>query len=156
MSETATKEKPWSRWDISELTQQHIDFLVEEAEAGEEPITREEACERAYEDSCFIDDWWNDFLEDLWDNALEVINPGHWWKASVENFGWRGLDGNCPPFKADDAAMFLHRILPDCDCTFNIFIDEKTKKIRIQNFHHDSPTGNEWYFIAPCEDPEGE
>ncbi|MBU2571578.1 MAG: hypothetical protein KJ725_16440 [Gammaproteobacteria bacterium] len=52
-------------------------------------------------------------------------------------------------FEADDGKTFLANILPKTDCTFKVFLEQNI--IRIQNFHHDSPTGNEWYTVRPAK-----
>jgi hypothetical protein len=79
---------------------------------------------------------------------LQAINPDGHWHADVEKFGWRNLNGY-KDFEADDGKTFLANILPKTDCTFNVFLEQNI--IRIQNFHHDSPTGNEWYTVRPAK-----
>ena len=76
------------------------------------------------------------------------------WKCFVKNFGWRSIDGELEVFETDDGNELLTKILPDCECTFNIYIEkneEGKKFLRIQNFHHDSPVGNEIYYIYPAQ-----
>lgn len=68
------------------------------------------------------------------------------WKATVNGFGWRGLNGE-KYISADNAKTLLSEVLPDTDCTFHIY--NFRNGIAIQNYHHDSPTGNEWYYIVP-------
>ena len=75
------------------------------------------------------------------------------WCATVINFGWRSLNGQ-KIFKAEDGQGLLQEILPKTDCTYTIFKTEDGKGLAIQNFHHDSPTGNEWYYIFPSQDEE--
>jgi len=67
------------------------------------------------------------------------------WVVSVKGFGWRNLDG-LKAFTAENGQELLKEVLPKTDCTFIIFKDGKNG-IKIQNFHHDSPIGNEWYYI---------
>lgn len=88
---------------------------------------------------------WDDFLMEL-DYIVDSKNKGDYWKASVNNFGWRNLDGQ-KFFKADSSIELLREVLPDTDCHFNIF--NFGKGIAIQNYHHDSPMGNEWYYLLP-------
>ena len=85
------------------------------------------------------------FFKHLW----HTINQGNVWHGEVKNFGWRKTSG-IKDFEADTAQAFLSAILPQTDCTFQLYIDESHpfKEIRIQNFHHDSPMGNEWYTIV--------
>jgi len=96
-------------------------------------------------------DWmWDDFVENL-TGVMKKKNYRNYhkdkWMAKVNNFGWRHLDGNkC--VTAENGIELLREILPDCDCTFKIFHNGRTG-LKIQNFHHDSPVGNEWYYIRP-------
>ena len=69
------------------------------------------------------------------------------WKVEVSNFGWRNQDGQ-KILRAENGLELLRGILPDTECTFRIYHDGRTG-LKIQNFHHDSPTGNEWYYIYP-------
>lgn len=93
-----------------------------------------------------IDEWaWLDFCEHI-NNAIMKKNPSGEWYAEVKNFGWRSLDGY-KYFHAETAEEILHQILPKCECIFKIF--EWENGIAIQNWHHDSTTGNEWYYISP-------
>ena len=85
-----------------------------------------------------------------WDDLNYCINKNKFktehFLCKVESFGWRGLDGHkyC---KAKDLTSLLSSILPDTDCRFKIH--NFGKGIAIQNFHHDSCIGNEWYYCNP-------
>jgi len=100
-------------------------------------------------------DWaetaWEFLLEDI-QSLLDAVNPKRReWAARVENFGWRKLNGT-KRFYANDAQDFLNEVLPKTDNTFKIWVltyPEKGYVIKIQNWHHDSPTGDEFYYIAP-------
>ena len=132
--------KPYLVWDTCAETQYQADYLREE----NPELTEDEAFNLACQDTDLLTIRWQDLLEDL-DTLLRKINPdGKPYKAIVENFGWRNLSGE-KTFKADNASAFLRNILPQTDCTFNLFVRRKT--IRIQNSHHDSPMGNEWYTV---------
>jgi len=96
-------------------------------------------------------DWmWDDFVENL-TYVMKKKNYRNYykdkWMADVRGFGWRCLDGY-KRVTAETGKELLREILPKCDCTFKIFDDGRTG-LKIQNFHHDSPTGNEWYYIRP-------
>jgi len=96
-------------------------------------------------------DWmWDDFVENL-TYVMKKKNYRNYykdkWMAEVRGFGWRGLDGY-KRVTAETGEELLREILPKCACTFKIFDDGHTG-LKIQNFHHDSPTGNEWYYIRP-------
>ena len=89
---------------------------------------------------------WESMTECL-SEILKEINPQGVWSAEVKNFGWRNIDGQIQKFETLDGAEFLRTILPQTDCHFKIF--RYGKGLAIQNYHHDSPTGNEWYYVLP-------
>jgi len=64
------------------------------------------------------------------------------------NFGWREIGGH-KLMSTDDGTDFLLQILPDTDCTFYIYA-YGDDGLKINNFHHDSPTGREWYYALPA------
>lgn len=91
---------------------------------------------------------WKDFCEDL-TFVLQERNPSGKWNAEVENFGWDKRSGR-KSFEAKTGSDFLRELLPNCDCRFKIFaMGLKSKGIAVQNFHHDSPMGAEWYCVLP-------
>ncbi len=94
----------------------------------------------------FLDEDWA-LLTDSLTTVLDEINPDGLWYVEVENFGWRNLSG-LKIFKSSHGRHFLSEILPECECTFKIFRDGNT--LTIENYHHDSPTG-EWYTITQYE-----
>lgn len=72
---------------------------------------------------------------------------GEEYKARVENFGWRKQNGSLKkPYKK---GRILQNILPQCECTFNIWFTEKG--FELQNFHHDSCNGDEMYYVEKGE-----
>ena len=88
---------------------------------------------------------WEYLLEEL-DELLKEVNPEGYWYCEVENFGWRNQSGHAY-LKFDTGREMLCKVLPKTDCSFNIFREKNN--IRIQNYHHDSPVGNEWYELTP-------
>ena len=68
----------------------------------------------------------------------------NYWSIEVNNFGWQNLNGHRISY-AKTGEELLRDILPETHCTFKIF--KYKSELRLQNFHHDSPTGNEWYYI---------
>lgn len=156
--ETETK---WSlRWDVCDLVENQVKYLVEE-----EGISEEEAQTAVNNDADFFSLEWEFFLDGL-QELLNRVNPNkHGWFVQVKNFGWRERSGH-KYFRAETAAEFLNNILPETDCTFNIFLEarspelmkvwpkENQHEIRIQNFHHDSPYGKEWYYVEVIRPPE--
>jgi len=81
---------------------------------------------------------------------IEGNNPEHEWIAAVVNFGWRKTSGTAK-FKAENGFKLLVAVLPNTSNTFNIYKgeDKVGPWLVINNFHHDSPTGDEWYLIRP-------
>jgi hypothetical protein len=84
---------------------------------------------------------------------MKMVNEGTSWWAKVENFGWRSMSG-FKAFTAESGEEFLREILPDTDCQFRIYDYEfdGRKGFKVQNYHHDSPVGNEWYYILVAND----
>lgn len=87
-------------------------------------------------------------LTDELTHFIQRVHPDGDWYARVENFGWQSLDGE-QKFSAGDGVRLLRAILPNTACTFKVWLDEKEKKITINNAHHDKPTGGEIYTITP-------
>jgi hypothetical protein len=81
--------------------------------------------------------------------VLEKKNPEGYWLGRVKNFGWRNQDGH-KFFRAMNARDLFSQVLPNCDCHFKVY--HYGKGIAIQNWHHDSPMGNEWYYISPISE----
>jgi hypothetical protein len=95
---------------------------------------------------------WICMAEELQNKMEELDDKGEMiWGARVENFGWRKLNGLSGPInlRKEDAPglELLKRVLPRTDCRFTIYTDGKA--LYLNNFHHDSPTGREWYAIVP-------
>lgn len=130
--------EPFLVWDTYEITKNQAEYL-----ANEEGIPKEKAFDLACKDSDLITNEWDNLIECL-TGKIQEINPSGSWRAKVENFGWRSLNGE-KRFFAENGQEFLNQILPKTDCTFKIFVEGT--EISIQNFHHDSPYGNEWYYI---------
>lgn len=135
------QESLFIEWNELEIIQNEVNSLLENKLADDES----EAWNIASADPDIFSFAW-DFLTKQLTDELQTINPSGYWSASVVNFGWRKLKGNTS-FYADDAQTFLNELLPKTDCTFKVYI-EHSGIIRIQNAHHDSPTGDEWYTVA--------
>jgi len=93
---------------------------------------------------------WEDLTSEL-SHLIEKKNPTKYWKAEVKNFGWRSVNG-FKVFRADNGQAFLGHILPRTNNIFQIY--NYGKGFAINNFHHDSPTGKEWYYILPCSEKQ--
>jgi hypothetical protein len=88
---------------------------------------------------------YDDMQEEL-TTVLERKNAPGYWYARVENFGWQSKDGHMY-LEARKGGTFLYKILPKTECSYKIF--NYGKGLMIQNWHHDSCTGNEKYYITP-------
>ena len=98
--------------------------------------------------------WGYEFLTDSLTDFIQKIHPDGDWHCVVEGFGWRNIDGY-KDFDAGDGVKLLHEVLPRTECTFKVWLDEKAKKITIDNAHHDKPTGGEMYYITPRAGKDG-
>lgn len=139
--------KPIIKWSQYDIINQEATYRQKELKRTNQPIVPIEILyQQIADEPWFLSDSWNEMLKQLSD-FMERKNPSRKWLCKVKNFGWRKIDGH-KEFECDSGQEFLRNILPDTDCTFNIY-HFKMKGFKIQNFHHDSPTGNEWYYIVP-------
>jgi len=134
-------------WDECKIIEDEIKFQLEESkeeiEMGE--TTEESIRNSAYNDSYVMEINLNSFIEDL-TTIMNKKCKTNCWKVEISNFGWKNQNGN-KVFKADDARELINNLLPNTPCTYKIY--NYSNGLAIQNFHHDSPTGNEWYYLKP-------
>ncbi len=97
-------------------------------------------------DSCEADEFTMDDLLDELTTVIKKLNPDGFWFGQVKYFGWKNLSGT-NYFTALTGIELLGTVLPKTDCTFKIFQEDRI--LKIQNWHHDSPMGNEWYILTP-------
>lgn len=140
-------------WDTCDIAQNQVKYLMEEDEEtkrriAEEGLTEDQLFSEVCGDSDFYDMEYDSMVEYLTE-YMHDLNPDGYWKAEVSNFGWRSLNGH-KHFKAETGSELLRAVLPDCDCTYKVFRVRARKWLAIQNSHHDSPCGREWYVIKPC------
>ena len=133
-------------WDQSDVTEAEIERRLEEARGNGERIDESKIRNDVYSDSDYFSIEWDEFTDAL-SEIIKDKNPGGSWYAEVKNFGWDNRDGQ-KTFNAVDGQAFLRSILPQTDCTFHIFHYGR-RGLAIQNYHHDSPVGNEWYYVVP-------
>jgi len=136
------------KYDESEFLETEIKYRLENKEEFYENATSEEINEEyiqndVYENSDILNFYWED-VEQYLTEILEKKNPDGYWKIDVENFGWRNLDGTAY-LRLEKGVDIVHKVLPRCPCSFKVY--NYGKGLAIQNWHHDSPTGNEWYFL---------
>jgi hypothetical protein len=92
-------------------------------------------------------------LTDELTTLMKKLNKGGKWYCEVENFGWQKRSGH-KAFKAETGQKLLGAVLPNTDNSFKVFIMGKGfgRTIKIQNWHHDSPLGDEYYLIRRWKD----
>jgi hypothetical protein len=144
-------------WDTYEIAK--AAFEDDRAMEENNDLSDDQLWERVYGDNWLFNDAWSSLTECLTETMKEVNKsrfPGAsmYWTATVKNFGWRGQSGYKEPFIADTGEQLLQEILPKTDCTFKIF--REGNELKIQNYHHDSPCGNEWYEIRPHEEKDND
>lgn len=158
-AEKQEEERPFIVWDTCEISTEEAkyrssDEYTEEREL-EKPMTEDEAWSDIQDDPDFFEHEW-DYRMDFLEEKMKEINPDERaWHVDVEGFGWRNLNG-WTEFDTMDPRKFLRKILPDTDCTFQIFEREDEtdgKTFYIRNWHHDSPMGESYYVRVK---PEGE
>lgn len=137
------RKKAFLIWDTSEIIENEVKYRLEED--NPDKLDEDTIREQVYSgDILFI------MQEDLTYEltvAMKKINPSGYWKAKVENFGWRGISGK-KVFKAFNGNELLSEILPKTENTF--FVWKTRTGFVINNFHHDSRfagTSGEWYYI---------
>ncbi len=131
-------------WDTCEIAMNQAKYLLENGEV----VNEDKGFELACQDCDLLKFEWESLTNTLTE-TLNAVNPDGYWQAKVTGFGWRGQEGY-KDFEADTGSNFLKNILLETDCSFKLFMDKSI--IRIQNFHHDSPTGNEWHTIQPASE----
>ncbi len=126
----------------------------------DEPLPSDESLVHIYREDCRFE--WECLIGEL-DTLLEDRFSGYWW-VKAENFGWQSVHGTAE-FFADTGQKFLQELLPKTECYFKVFLHEQWthrvdyvgeshlfKGLSIQNYHHDSPVGNEWYYLLDVGD----
>lgn len=162
-TDTGKVGKKIMSWDTSEITDGELEYIKtellpqEDADHWAYGLSDDKIRDKIY-DSDVYSIAWDDLLEYLHEK-LEEMFPEGFYEARVKNFGWRSTSGSQVfQLKSNDAQEFLRKILPNTDCTFYIYeYKAGTRKgLAINNFHHDSPTGAEWYYILPLTADEYE
>lgn len=135
-------------WDTLAIIEGEIECRRESGEIDEGMDDNELFHEICQDDDVFA--WaWDDLCLALTD-CMEQRNPHGWWHAEVAGFGWRRLDGHAV-FQAHDGQALLCRVLPDADCTFRVYDHAGGRGFAVNNHHHDSGPGGEWYYVEPLE-----
>ncbi|KKN55662.1 hypothetical protein LCGC14_0579640 [marine sediment metagenome] len=147
---TEQEEKPICSYDECEITDGEVKHRMEEWHDfyDEKPTDEDKIREGVSQDF----GWWEFEREYLNEHLTEILKEkgkeGCAWSISVEGFGWRNSSGKgCAIL--EDAADFYEKVLPNCQCTWKMYATDEGLKVR--NWHHDSPMGNEYYYLTPIE-----
>jgi len=141
-------------WDTAKIATNAVADRIENKEdLGYGDLTDEQIEKQVNEDSDLYTWEWEYLCEALTELMKKISYRNYYdnyWYVEVVNFGWRERSGH-KYFKADTGRELLQAILPRAHCTYKIFRpkDRRTPLIKIQNYHHDSPVGKEWYNIWP-------
>lgn len=81
-------------------------------------------------------------------NEMGTRNPSSNWRGTCTGFGWQRLSLETS-FQAETGRDFLYQVLPKTENSFTVY-DFKGVGFKIENAHHDAPTGGEWYTIMPA------
>lgn len=147
-TEDAEAERlPYVAWDTCDIAQHQANHLREE----DPGLSEEDALHQAHGDQDLYDHEWEWVVDSLTEKMKEIGEEG-FWHVSIDDFGWRDISMR-GVFEADDGKAFLSKVLPDCDCTFQIFVRDADagKMFYIRNWHHDSPMG-ESYYVHPISE----
>jgi hypothetical protein len=131
-------------WDSSEYALCHCGDCGEPGEGDHGDPCPQPGCDGELYDNDL--DFEHECMRDEITEWIKEHNPDGDWRATVTGFGWRNLDGE-KEFHAEDGQHLLWAVLPNTECTFNIY--DEGDHLSMENAHHDSPTGGEWYHIYP-------
>jgi hypothetical protein len=129
-------------WDTCEIVDSAVRYQLEQcapAPQSEAEIRKSVCC-----DTDLFRYEWDALCEELTRVMSERKTTR--WRAEVHNFGWRKQNG-VQELEAATGQELLEKVLPRTDNTFKVFM--VGEEIHINNAHHDAPTWEEWYFIAP-------
>lgn len=144
-------------WDTGKIAENEIAHRIENKEDfGFEDLTDEQIEKRVYESHDLYTGEWEYLCEALTELMKKLSYRNYYdnyWYVEVNNFGWRSQSGD-KYFKAETGEELLRQILPKTDCTFRIY--RESNRLSIQNFHHDSPVGKEWYHVRAMTKAEVE
>jgi len=141
-------------WDILKEINDEKEYLKENPEEHPELNTDEKIMDYIY-NSDILDFRFEELTSNLTEFMKKHNQPNYYknmWVVSVNNFGWRNLSG-AKIICAESGEDLLRQLLPKTECTFYIYKNNRNS-FKIQNFHHDSPTGNEWYYVKAMTIPE--
>ena len=125
--------------ELKELLQpEHIAAAYDPCDCYDEDGSCDELQdEMNFEDACY----------ELTTYIKEHGNTEKTFSICMTGFGWRNTSGSGMA-TFDDGKELLQKVLPErTPCTWKAYRDGD--KLVIRNWHHDSPMGNEYYYIEP-------
>jgi len=146
-------------WDTFKIATNEVAHRLENKEDfGYEDLTDEQIERKVFEACDDLYTWEWEYLCEALTELMKKISyrnyyDHYYWYAEVVNFGWRSQSGQ-KYFKAETGEELLREILPKTNCTFRIY--RESNRLSIQNFHHDSPVGKEWYHVRAMDKAEVE
>lgn len=135
-------------WNPHEIAAAEVEFLM--GEYPEEFPDEDAAYIRVWEDYDLWQLEWNGLVEHLTEIMRERGLDQHCLLAEMYNFGWRSTDG-FKPLWVETGQALLGKVLPDTENYFDVYA-YGDDGLAINNRHHDSPRGREWYYIRPLKD----
>ena len=158
-------------YDVCDIAEAEIQYRLEESDevkarlvaaAGPDGRAAVEAAVRdeVYADSMVFEQAFDDLCEDLTEEIRRLTHsqtaPGHidvpmYFRLEMNNFGWRELNGH-KYVRVMSGRELIAAILPNCECTYRFFKVKHGGKLVMQNSHHDSPVGREFYIILPISE----
>ena len=157
-------------YDTCDLVDGEVKYRLEEddevktrlAEAGPEgrAAVEEKVREEVNADPVVFEQAFDDLCEDLTEEIRRLTHsqtaPGHidvpmYFRLEMNNFGWRELNGH-KYVRVTSGRELIAAILPNCECTYRFFKVKHGGKLVMQNSHHDSPVGREFYIILPISE----
>lgn len=130
-------------WNRYESAKWHVGYLQEQGDKRSE----DELFASVAENSELFRDEWESLLEQLTE-LIEERNPRGEWYGLMENFGWQPVSGE-GTFSACTGKELLEGILPKTECVFTIYAYGE-HGLAVNNSHHDSAVGREWYYLTPA------
>lgn len=154
----ANKKHPIIRWDTcdQELVEYEAKGRIEMYRDLEDDYSNPEYEGKTDEEllPIFIEEVENDpyFWQSHWENEMDyltdIMNERHqtgYWRIEGSNMGWMQRSGY-KYLEASTGKELMDGILPDTDCTFEVYKYQRGYKIK--NWHHDAPMG-ESYIVLP-------
>lgn len=127
---------PYLSWDTCDIATYHAECLRED----DPELSEDEALSQAFQDSDHYEYEWDHLLYELTEKMKEINREGQNWYCEASGMGWQRRNGH-KTFSAETGRDLLGAILPDTDCSFQIYVKEDSTGghyLYIVNSHHDA------------------